>query len=150
MLDTFAAFVNIKVVSAERRRKNAEQTLRSTPLSAMFASTHVHFDGRVVAKVGGVNFNEPESEDHQSAVWSEMLTHLPVRTANAVHAVICPAPEELMLERRLRAIDFIELTAKSPIVPPGRESLFGMALVFGYEGDFASALHMLVAQVILG
>lgn len=147
MLEAFVAFVNIKMVSAEQRRKNAEQTLQSTPLRAMFAASHVHFDGRVVAKVGGVNFSEPDSEDHQSAVWSEMLTHYRSELQMTVHAVICPALEVLMLEHRLRAADLIALAAQSPIVPPGRALLFGKGLFFGYEGDFSSALHLLVPQI---
>ena len=41
----------------------------------------------------------------------------------------------------------VNATGNRFIVPPGREMLFGKGLVFGYEGDFPSALHLLVPQL---
>ena len=58
-----------------------------------------------------------------------------------------PALEVLHIEHRLREIDFVGIASQSPIIPPGREKLFGKALFAGYEKDFISSLHMLVPQI---
>ena len=47
----------------------------------------------------------------------------------------------------MREAQFIELVRRSPIVPIGREILFGKALAKGFERDFATALHLLTPQV---
>ena len=64
-----------------------------------------------------------------------------------VQAVILPALEVLQLEHRYRESDFVRLADSSPIVPPGREELFGKALFKGFDYDFVSALHLLTPQV---
>ena len=58
-----------------------------------------------------------------------------------------PAQEVLLLEHRLREVDFVNLARQSPIVPIGRELLFGKALFAGYDRDFITALHILVPQI---
>jgi hypothetical protein len=64
-----------------------------------------------------------------------------------VQGRILPALEVLQLEHRICEADFIYLASESPIVPIGRERLFGMALFDGYDYDFVTALHLLVPQI---
>ena len=64
-----------------------------------------------------------------------------------VQASIWPALEVLHLEHRLREADFVALARQSPIVPRGRELLFGKALFAGFDRDFITALHLLVPQI---
>jgi hypothetical protein len=64
-----------------------------------------------------------------------------------VQGDIWPALEVLALEHRLRESDFVAIAGRSPIVPKGRERLFGKALFAGYDKDFVSALHLLVPQI---
>jgi hypothetical protein len=100
-----------------------------------------------VAKVAGANFDEPDSAEHQSAVWAEMLTHYKIEVQVAVQGVILPGFEVLVLERRMTEDVFVELAYRSPVVPRGRELLFAKGIVSGFERDFATALHLLVPQV---
>ena len=65
----------------------------------------------------------------------------------AVHGAILPGLEILRQEHRLREADFVELSKHSPMVPVGRAALFGKALHAGYDGDFVTAVHLLVPQV---
>ena len=65
----------------------------------------------------------------------------------AVQAQILPALNVLTLEHRLREIDFIELARQSPIVPRGREVLFGKALAQGFNQEFATSLHLITPQI---
>ena len=64
----------------------------------------------------------------------------------AVMGYILPALNAISLEHRVREGDLIQLARLSPIVPPGRDRLYGKALYHGYNGDFASALHLLVGE----
>ena len=65
----------------------------------------------------------------------------------AVQGYIRPAQELLLQEHRIRETDFIALADQSPIVPIGRELLFGKALFAGYNHDFITALHLLAPQI---
>ena len=64
-----------------------------------------------------------------------------------VQGDVWPALKTMLLEHRLREADFVGLARQSPIVPKGREGLFGKALFQGYERDFVSALHLLIPQI---
>ena len=77
----------------------------------------------------------------------EMIKHYTMKMSVAVQACIIPALEVLVLEHRLREMDLIRIARHSPIVPEGREALYGKALYFGFERDFATAVHLLVPQV---
>ena len=47
----------------------------------------------------------------------------------------------------MRETAFIAMAQQSPFVPIGREVLFGKALAFGFNGEFATAIHMLTPQI---
>ena len=64
-----------------------------------------------------------------------------------VQALILPALDVLTLEHRLRTADLINLARRSPIVPIGREVLFGKALAEGFNRDFATSIHLLAPQI---
>jgi hypothetical protein len=68
-------------------------------------------------------------------------------TSIVVQGDVWPALEVLLLEHRLQESDFVSLAKHSPIVPNGRERLFGKALFAGYDRDFVSALHLLIPQI---
>ena len=53
-----------------------------------------------------------------------------------VRGRIWPALEMLLLEHRLREADFVVLARQAPIVPMGRELLFGKALFAGFDRNF--------------
>ena len=119
-------------------RKNAIEERRRYPLSALFPTKTIGSGGRTIAKDSG--------EDEKSAL-SQMIRDYGIRVGIVVQGYIWPAHEILLLEHRLREADFIALARQSPIVPIGRELLFGKALFAGYDRDFVTALHILVPQI---
>ena len=64
-----------------------------------------------------------------------------------VQSLIWPALHTLQLEHPLREIDFVRIAAQAPIIPKDRSRLFGKALFAGYDGDFISAIHMVIPQI---
>ena len=140
LLEALRAFTSMSMPSIAQRRERAEKMLRDTPLRGLFASSHIHSDGRVIAKVAGANFNDPDSAEHKSAVWAEMLTHYRIEVQVAVQGVIWPGFEVLVLEHRMTVDVFVELAYRSPVVPRGRELLFAKGIIAGFERDLAALL----------
>jgi hypothetical protein len=147
-IDALAAFANIYPgARAGKMREFSERMLREHPLQALISATHMSRDGRVIAKRPGMGLGDAESDDTQAAIWAEMVKHYGMELGLVVQGDIWPALEVLGLEHRLRESDFVAMASRSPIVPEGRERLFGKALFAGYEKDFVAALHLLVPQI---
>lgn len=142
------AFANLHGgARAKELRENAIELLRDHPISAMMPATVVSRDGRVIAKRPGMSFGSDLSESDEIVIEAEMLRHYGILVSLVVQGDILPALEVLVREHRLREAGFVELAWQSPIVPPGRERLFGKALFAGFDGDFVTALHLLVPQI---
>jgi hypothetical protein len=147
-IDALTAFANIYPgARAAQMREVSEKILREHPLQALISSTHMSRDGRVTAKRPGMGLGDPNSDDTQAAIWAEMVKQYGMELGLVVQGDILPALEVLALEHRLRESDFVAIASRSPIVPEGRERLFGKALFAGYEKDFVVALHLLVPQI---
>lgn len=125
----------------------AEKMLREHPLQALFASTHLSRDGRVVAKRPGFGFGSVESEEYQVTLWAEMVKHYSMEIGLIAQGQLLPALDVLSLEHRVREADLEYMVRNSPIVPAGRASLIAKGLFAGFERDLVSALHLLVPQV---
>lgn len=132
---------------ADKLRETAIKSMREHPLSALFSSTHVSKDGRVIAKSPGVGLDGSSSEDGEAAIWSQCVKNYLLEIGLVVQGQIWPAYEVLAAEHRLTEADFMSMLVRSPIVPKGRERLFAKGLFAGYDRDFTSAIHLLIPQV---
>ena len=142
------SFVNLfQGVDIEKLRKDALSRMTQFPLQSLFASTHMSRDGRVIAKRPALSLSGEPTEDNETAIRAEMVSDYDTLIGIVVKSYIWPALGEILLEHRLREVDFIELARHSPIVPENREGLVGKALFAGYERDFVVALHLLIPQV---
>lgn len=129
-------------------RDNVIERMRQFPLQWIFASTTYSRDGRVIAKRPAMNMLGAElSESDERTIQASMIRDYGMFLGITVQSAILPALEVLRQEHRLREADFVELSRHSPIVPNGRAILFGKALFAGYDGDFVTALHLLVPQI---
>jgi len=147
-LEALVSFARYAVAcNYDRDRAYVETSLQRHPLTSIFAGTHLALDGRVVAKVPSAPLNETASGEHQAIVAIQMLQHYERTLQLVVQGALAPALEVVLAEHRLRVHDFVELARHSPAVTPGRETLVGKALSFGWNGDYAAALHMLTPQL---
>lgn len=147
-LDALKAFVNTHHgANVKELRDSAMTRLRSTPLQALISATVMSRDGRVIAKRPGMSLCGAPTEDDEIVIRSEMIRDYGILVSIVVQGDILPALEVLLLEHRLREADFVGLATHSPIVPKGREPLFGKALFAGYDRDFVAALHFLIPQI---
>jgi len=148
VLRALVAFANIYGgIDAERLRESAIDRMQKNPLQAMFPATMMSEDGRVIAKRPGMSLNCSMTDEDEIAIRVEMIRDYGIEIGLVVQGSIVPALDAILLEHRLCERDFVSLASESPIVPIGREGLFGKALFAGYERDFATALHLLVPQI---
>ena len=145
--EALKAFVNLSRTNVKELRESATELLHDSPLQALIPAMFISSDGRVTAKRPGMNLSTTSSGDDERVIHSKMVENYCIHVSLAVQGSILPAQEVLLLEHRLRETDFVNLARNSPIVPIGRELLFGKALFAGYDRDFVTALHILVPQI---
>lgn len=145
--DALFSFANIfQGARVDQVRTAAEKILQQSIFRRLAGSTHLSRDGRVIAKQPAAGFDNALASD-APALWAQMLHDYQILINIVVHGDIWPAHEVLLQEHRLREDDFIGLASQSPIVPRGRERLFGKALYAGYDRDFTVSMHLLAPQI---
>jgi len=148
LLEALKAFANLHHgVKAKEMRDSALERIRDHPLQALMPATVMSRNGRVIAKRPGMSMGSTLSSDDEIVIRAEMIRDYGILVSIVVQGDIWPAHEVLLAEHRLRESDFTNLAKQSPIVPEGREGLFGKALFAGYDRDFVTALHILVPQI---
>ena len=147
-LEALKAFANLyHGPKVHELRESAIKQLQNHPLQSLFPVTVMSRDGRVIAKRPGINSIENITDEDEVVILSQMIRNYGFLVSIVAQGDIWPALEVLLQEHRLHEIDFVELSKQSPIVPRGREQFFGKALFAGYDGDFVSAIHLLVPQI---
>ena len=145
--EALGAFANLHRISVSQLRDSAMESLSRTPFLASIPKVVSSHDGRVIARTPGIRGSMPSEEDEEEIRAVMNRYHYGTRVSVAVQALILPALDVLTLEHRLRPADLIELARRSPIVPIGREVLFGKALAQGFDRDFATSIHLLAPQI---
>jgi hypothetical protein len=126
----FADFAEIK--------SSAQRILSRSVLQRFFASTHIARDGRVVGRTPAADFG-----DGDDVLWERALEHYKLHIEINVRSSIAPALMVLRDEHVLKRDVFEGLCRRSVFVPHQQEGMLASALHYGYELDFAAALHLL-------
>lgn len=145
--EAIATFANLHQISAKKLREAAIESLSGSSIRALIPKVVTTSDGRVSIRTPGISGTTPSDQDELEIRAEMNRFHYGPLVSVAVQALILPALNVLTIEHRLREIDFIELARRSPIVPVGREVLFGKALAHGFNLDFATSLHLLTPQI---
>ena len=133
--DALKAFADLHRINVRDLREAALKNLSRSPFLASIPKVYSSHDGRVIARTPGIGGPAP-SEDDEAEVLAQMnRVEYGTRVGITVQALILPALDVLTLEHRLRTADLIYLARRSPIVPIGREVLFGKALAHGFNRD---------------
>lgn len=138
-------FANVyRGARADKIRSFSEEMIRNHPLRSLFAATHMSSDGRVIAKKPAADLG---GENQESVIWPEMVKYYAMELSLVVQGDIWPALEVIRQEHRLKEADFYSVVKRSPVVPPDRIRLMAKAIFQGFDGDFISALHLLIPQI---
>lgn len=146
--EALLSFANLhRGAKVDEMRKSSLERMRQFVFSSLFSSTVMSRDGRVIAKRPAMSLGAEPTADDEIAIRAEMVRDYGILVSIVVQGDILPALEVLLLEHRLREVDFVGLARQSPIVPKDRAELFGKALYAGYDRDFVVALHLLIPQI---
>ena len=146
-LEALASFANLYRINVEQLRTFALDSLDRFALRSLFPTVVLSADGRTIARPPSMNRSTPLKENEE-AIRAEMTSMYYRPTVGIVaQSLILPALDVLTLEQNLQTGDFIELARRSPIVPLGREVLFGKALDEGFNRNFDIAIHLLAPQI---
>jgi hypothetical protein len=126
--------------SLEALRREAEIPLSG--IAALFSSTSVDEDGRVIAVEDGVD----DADSRERRLVAEMIKASARRSDIAARALIDPALDVIRQQCHLSPQDFYVIAQLSTLVPGDRTDLVAKGLYAGYCRDFVQAIHILMPQ----
>ncbi|EPU1137843.1 DUF4209 domain-containing protein, partial [Acinetobacter baumannii] len=105
-------------------------------------------DGRTVAKIPPIDRGEPEENfQNQDAKNGRMLSFYKMRVTHIVNGYIWPALDQISSEFRFSKDLLRMICMEAPIVPRDRINLITDALWYGFEYEFAAAIHLICPQL---
>lgn len=147
LLEALLAFANLHNVNAKKLRESAMERLSGGSLLAHIPKVFSSHDGRIIARTPGVRGSLVSEEDELEIGAQMHRFHYEPLVSVVVQGLILPALRVLNSEHHLREVDLINIAWRSPIVPRGREILFGKALSHGFNLEFATSIHLLSPQI---
>lgn len=125
-------------------KEQAIEQMQSS-IAWMFGGTHIDHEGITVATVpAGMGLNEGQ-DGH--VTWATMMKNIGIDHQLAVQGQIRPALNELMTQHHVSEYALASILKNSPFIPNGHEYFYIKGLMFGLEGDFLSACHILIPQI---
>ncbi|MBF4579622.1 DUF4209 domain-containing protein [Frigoribacterium sp. VKM Ac-2530] len=145
-LEALRAFTGLTpIASLAHDRQFAQELIQKHPLQSLFSNVHYSHDGRVVHRSAGQGGEPIYGED--PSIWRQLVQGYEFRIGLEVQAYLAPAWLTLTNEHTLSVGDFLQVTHGSSIVPADREMLYAQALLYGFNGDFATAAQLLTPQL---
>jgi hypothetical protein len=126
--------------SLEALRAEAEIPLNG--IGALFSTTNVDEDGRVIAYEEGVF----DADSRERRLAAEMIKACARRADMAAQALVGPALDIIRQQFHLSAYDFYTIARLSALVPGDRADIVAKGLYAGYCRDFVQAIHILIPQ----
>ncbi|KVC91080.1 hypothetical protein WI77_15075 [Burkholderia ubonensis] len=125
-------------------RAMAERSFQSSGLGAMFGSQYTDIEGKVVSHTSARSLN---GEPTEGQLKEEYVRILELHRHRVVHGYLEPARRTVMARFPLEERHFQPIASASPFVPPGHKHLFCLGFARFWQGDYASAVHLLVPQL---
>jgi len=126
--------------SLETLRRQAASGLDG--IGAIFSTTSVDEDGRVIAEVDGVG----DAKSRERRLKAEMIKASARRADMSARALIDPALDVIREQCHWSPHDFYTITNLSSLVPGDRADIVAKGLYAGYCRDFVQAIHILIPQ----
>ena len=128
----------------QKLREDVEKQAAENPLSSIIPMTIHDDEGKVVSKSPGLALGE---EKDDTAVLHLIARNEGMRRQIAVSGMFEPARRLIMSEHPLNQSHFEPIVAMSPFVPADRTDLYALGFARYFNGDFISALHILIPQL---
>jgi hypothetical protein len=128
---------------------HAKVAVQQFPLSNLFGKETYSDSGQKVFSRPGADLTHPPALDAESdeILWSAMVRDHGILTSLVVQGRILPALELIRLQHQFSAALLFDLCRHSPFIPSGHEWTWARGLLHGLDGDFVSAVCVLVPQI---
>ncbi|HEX5259622.1 MAG TPA: DUF4209 domain-containing protein [Sphingomicrobium sp.] len=128
----------------EQLKSQALENRKTSILGSLMSSSYSDREGKVIAETpAGALDSEPDDE----WIKAESLRTLDLFRHQIVGGFIEPARHNVMMRFPLEERHFEPIATMSPFVPQGHEFLFMLGFARFWQGDFASAAHLLLPQL---
>ena len=134
-----------RILDFAHLRERAEKLAQEFPLQGLMSAVLLDRRGRQKARRPPLLTDDPQQREE--ALFTRVVEHADFERDLATRAVLIPALDQITSEHRITTRDLMEFVEPSAFVPPGREGLYAWGLLAGFEGDFVSAMHLLLPQV---
>lgn len=129
-------------MTLEKRVRDGLQRYR---LQGLFDSVLGNEQGKTIARVAGSGNLSGEGDDQ--TIGLRMFEEAKRHRALLAQATIEPARLQICSAHRVELRALLDVAARSPFVPPGREPLYALGLYAGLTGDWVTAAHVLLPQI---
>ncbi|MBY8337045.1 DUF4209 domain-containing protein [Alteriqipengyuania sp. NZ-12B] len=130
--------------SKQELRDTVLELARKDPLGAMISSSYYDAEGREAARAPAMPSDGSPSENWFRA---EGARYMDVLMFQQVRGKIEPARLSLVERISIQERHLLPIAEASVFVPPGREPLFAMGFARMFQGDYATAAHLLLPQL---
>ena len=128
----------------EELRSQALESRENSFFGSLFGASYSDQEGKTVAETPAT----PLGDEPDEAWFKEKsLQYLDLWRHQIVSGFIEPARRIVMLRFPLEERHFGPIADMSPFVPPGHEHLFALGFARFWQGDHASAAHLLIPQL---
>jgi len=125
-------------------RRQALESRKNSFFGSLFGASYSDHEGKTVAETPATPL---DGEPGEAWFKEQSLQYLDLWRHQIVGGFIEPARRTVMLRFPLEERHFGPIASMSPFVPPGHEHLFSLGFARFWQGDYASAAHLLIPQL---
>ncbi|MET3232606.1 UNVERIFIED_ORG: hypothetical protein ABIC54_004811 [Burkholderia sp. 1263] len=125
-------------------RDEALNALNGGFWGTLFGSSYTDAEGKLKGEINARSADEPPNEAQLKEQYNRILD---LHRHIIVYGRIEPARRTVMTRFPVDERIFRPIVRASPFVPPGHEHIFCLGFARFWQGDFASAVHLLVPQI---
>jgi len=135
----------IQSPKVDKLKEDVKKHANQYPLQHIFGGVAVNNMGKVIGQQASMLSSDPN--EVEEATRQNMLKHAEYHRLVVTQSVIEPARHQIIIEHNPQLSDTLPLIYNNPFVPEGREMIYAEGLLKGLEGDFLSAMHLLIPQI---
>ncbi len=113
----------------------------------MIDVNQVNINGRRVGTRPALNLNDTSDEANQEFIRVEMHGEAALSRKITGGVVVLPAVDQINLEHKVSANDFLDIVHNNPFIPSDREAIYIKGLYAGMGKDFLISSHLLIPQL---
>lgn len=143
--DAMRAMIGFSIPDdVEELKANVLKQSREFPLSNLFAASYADHEGREVARGPSLDF-----QDEPTEAWYKEhgIRYLGIIRRYRVHGNIEPARQAVLERYSVNEQHLLPIVQASSFIPAGHHHIFSIGFARLWQGDYATAAHLLLPQV---